>query len=47
MHVMAIGRGQFQAVDLLEAFDDGDRRVVEGQLALEGMKHDALEQIPQ
>jgi hypothetical protein len=44
---VAVGSGQIESVDLLECLDGRYRRIVEGELLLEGMQHYAFEQVSQ
>lgn len=45
MQLVAVAGGQVESVDLLELLDDLDGGVVEGGLVLEGVQHDALQQV--
>jgi hypothetical protein len=47
VEVVAVAGGQVESVDLLEPLDDLHGFVVEGGLLLEGVQHDALEQVAQ
>src|SRR5688572_18509415 len=43
--LVAVAGGEVQAVELLQLHDAGEGRLAEGRLPLEGMEHDALEQV--
>ena len=47
MELVAVYRGQLEAIHLFQLLDRGDRRRVERQLLVEDMQHDPFDQISQ